>query len=138
MNALLSATHKMMRKGRTPKLFLANPDLLYPMGKSAYGFTSGSLAKLLEIGLKDLAPELPVSFEVLGKPARLLFDLALERSGADRSRTVMLGDQLHTDVAGAYAAGVKSALLGTGITQLPLNRSLPANQTPDFILESLT
>lgn len=137
LNALLTSLHKMIKRGKTPKLYLANPDLLYPQGKGAFAFTSGSLAKLIEIGLQDLAPELAFEFEVLGKPSRLLYDLALKKSGVSASRAVMLGDQLHTDVAGAHRTGMKAALLATGITQLPLPSTLDADRTPDFILEDL-
>ena len=137
MNDLLTATHKLIRKGKTPRFFLANPDLLYPRGKHSFGFTSGSLAKFLEIGLRDLHPSKDFNFEVLGKPAPLLYDLARAKVNALASRTLMLGDQLHTDIAGANRAGIKSALLATGITQLPLPAALSAEQTPTYTLTSL-
>jgi HAD superfamily hydrolase (TIGR01450 family) len=137
MNDLLTATHRLAQKGKIPKFFLANPDLLYPKGKDAFGFTSGSLAKFLEIGLLDLHPSKPFHFEVLGKPAPLLFNLARKKSSAAPGRTIMFGDQLHTDIAGANRAGIHSALLATGITQLPLPAQLPSDQTPTFVLTSL-
>ncbi len=137
LDVLLTSIHKMAKRGKFPKLYIANPDLLYPRGNGAFAFTSGSLAKLLEIGLNDLAPDLKFEFEVLGKPARLLYDLALSKSGLAPSRAVMLGDQLHTDVVGAHAAGVKAALTATGITQLPLPENLREDRIPDFILHSL-
>ena len=137
MNALITATHWAFKKNRQPKFLLANPDLLYPRSANTYGFTSGSLAKLLEIGLRDLHPENPVKFEVLGKPSSLLFDLALERSNVPREKTIMFGDQIHTDVAGANQAKISSALLATGIAQWPLPASLPAHHSPTYFLQSL-
>jgi HAD superfamily hydrolase (TIGR01509 family) len=45
------------------------------------------------------------------KPDPRLFQLALEKSGADPARTVMVGDLYHVDVAGARRAGLAHALL---------------------------
>jgi HAD superfamily hydrolase (TIGR01450 family) len=137
MNELLTATHRLVKRGKQPKFFLANPDLLYPKGLEAFGFTSGSLARFLEIGLRDLHPTRSFTFEVLGKPAALLYDLARSRANAAADRTIMLGDQLHTDIAGANRAGIKSALLATGITQLPLAPDLDLEHRPTFVLTSL-
>lgn len=136
MNDLLTCTHRLIAKGRKPRFLLANPDLLYPRSNDSFGFTSGSLAKFLEIGLKDLHPDLDLDFEVLGKPSSLLYDLALARTNTPRAKTVMLGDQLHTDIAGAERAGLDSALLATGVTQLPLKET--ATHRPTYILESLS
>lgn len=141
MNAVLTATHRLLKQSRSPKFFLANPDLLYPRANDSFGFTSGSVARFLEIGLTDLHPKHGLNFEVLGKPAPLLFDLARSRAQAAADRTIMLGDQLHTDIAGANRAGIHSVLLGTGITQLPLSHDiseLHENLRPTYVLPSLT
>lgn len=45
------------------------------------------------------------------KPHRSIFDEALERAGADRSSSVMVGDSLRADVHGALAAGMRAILL---------------------------
>jgi HAD superfamily hydrolase (TIGR01450 family) len=137
MNSLLTATHRLLKRGKKPKFFLANPDLLYPRSADSFGFTSGSVARFLEIGLRDLHPNQTLSFEVLGKPTPLLFDLARSKSRATAHRTIMLGDQLHTDIAGANRAGIHSALLATGITQLPLATDLNDSHQPTYLLNSL-
>ena len=116
MNALLSSIHRSIINGKTPALLLANPDVLYPVGQGAFGFTSGSLAHLLELGIKHLHPDLELRFEVLGKPEPWLFEEAIRRSGTTRNRIVMLGDQIPTDILGANRASINSALVTTGIT----------------------
>lgn len=138
MNALLTATHQLILKNRLPVFLLANPDLLYPRATGSFGFTSGSVAKFLEVGLCDLHPKINFKFEVLGKPSPLLFELAMKHSQVSRKKTVMLGDQLHTDIVGANRAGFSSCLLATGITQLPLPKGLVAEQTPTFVLHALS
>ena len=44
----------------------------------------------------------------------------------------MVGDQLETDIAGARAAGLASALVTTGVSP-PLDRA--SGIEPDFVLE---
>ncbi len=45
------------------------------------------------------------------KPDPRIFEIALERCGAVRERTVMLGDIFATDIVGARCAGIRSALV---------------------------
>jgi HAD superfamily hydrolase (TIGR01549 family) len=49
--------------------------------------------------------------EGVEKPDPRIFDIALERSRADRSTTIHCGDIYHIDVAGARAAGLQAVLL---------------------------
>ena len=78
-----------------------------------------------------------MSFEILGKPGRALFELALAQAECRASEAVMLGDQLHTDIKGANLAGFSSCLVASGVTRLPLRPGLPAEETPTFTLASL-
>jgi HAD superfamily hydrolase (TIGR01549 family) len=67
--------------------------------------------------------------EGVEKPDPRIFDIALERSRADRSATVHCGDIYHIDVAGARAAGLPAVLLDSaGLyvdADCPRVRSLP-------------
>ncbi|MBU1671421.1 MAG: HAD-IIA family hydrolase [Actinobacteria bacterium] len=55
---------------------------------------------------------------VAGKPNPLMVELALERMGARRGETLLVGDRLDTDVAVGLAAGVDTLLVLTGISSL--------------------
>lgn len=104
-------------RDRPLHLVLPNPDLIYPKGEGQFGFTSGAVVELLESGLRRLFPHRPDSelcFTRLGKPHRPMFDEARRRAGA--GSLVMVGDQLETDIAGACAAGIDSALIATGVS----------------------
>jgi ribonucleotide monophosphatase NagD (HAD superfamily) len=47
-----------------------------------------------------------------------MFEAAARRfPGVDRRRLVMLGDQLHTDIAGAVRFGIDSVLVETGVAR---------------------
>jgi len=44
-----------------------------------------------------------------------MFDVALDRLGTAPDETLMIGDRLETDILGAQRAGLKTALVLTGI-----------------------
>lgn len=53
---------------------------------------------------------------IMGKPNRPMFDAALDLMGTTPATTLMIGDRLDTDILGAQAAGLKTALVLTGVT----------------------
>jgi 4-nitrophenyl phosphatase len=64
----------------------------------------------------------------IGKPERLMFDIAVEKMGSTPAHTAMLGDRLETDILGGQRAGVKTILVTTGIdneTSSQLKRIYP-------------
>ncbi len=72
----------------------------------------------------------------IGKPHALLYQMTLDRLGVNPDQCLMIGDRPDTDIAGAAALGMKTALVRTG-RFLP-GRSLPENlPLPDWDVESL-
>lgn len=122
-------------QGRPIRLVLPNPDIIYPKGSKEYGLTSGSVALVIEAGLKvRYGANAPV-FEGLGKPHPMIFDEAMRRLGSpDLSKVVMLGDQLQTDILGAHSFGIDTVLFGTGLTDLSRAHHGPE---PTWIMRSL-
>ncbi|NWG16338.1 MAG: HAD-IIA family hydrolase [Chloroflexi bacterium] len=53
---------------------------------------------------------------VIGKPGAPMFEMAMRRMGTAPENTLMIGDRLNTDIEGARRAGLKAALLLTGVT----------------------
>ena len=51
---------------------------------------------------------------VMGKPAQHFFAAALEQLGVDANETLMIGDDVVGDIAGAQACGLKAVLVKTG------------------------
>ena len=74
---------------------------------------NGRLRRLFDrVGLAAYFDVVLDSFEWgVEKPDPRLFEIALERSGADRARTAHVGDLFHIDVAGARAAGLLEGVL---------------------------
>jgi 4-nitrophenyl phosphatase len=70
---------------------------------------SGSIAALLQTatGQKPF---------VVGKPEPTMYELALEQLGADRKETVMIGDNLLTDIDGALRLGIPTIMTLSGVT----------------------
>ena len=72
--------------------------------------------------------------EVVGKPAPAFFAAALAHLGASAASTMMVGDDVETDVLAAQRQGLTGALVKTG-KYLP--RTLAgASGTPDHVLGS--
>lgn len=89
-------------------VLLGNPDLIAPLGKSA-SIEAGSYGLFFPDAVH-------AKTRVFGKPFPAIYDIAVKRLAAKGipfipERTLMLGDTLHTDILGASAYGICSALL---------------------------
>jgi HAD superfamily hydrolase (TIGR01450 family) len=130
IEAALSAAIRAVDAGRPIALILPNPDLVYPKGPGAFGFTAGAMALLIETALVRRHADAP-RFVHLGKPSPRPFALAAARLGT--ARLLMIGDQLETDIAGARAAGLDAALVA-GVSRWTEARTGPA---PTWLIDSL-
>ncbi|MEM8656286.1 MAG: HAD-IIA family hydrolase [Pseudomonadota bacterium] len=98
--ALLEAA--MARRPRP--VLVGNPDIVAPR-ETGFSAEPGHFAHRLA----DRTQVVPRFF---GKPFANIFDLAFDRLGpVNKSRVVMVGDSLHTDILGAQSAGIASALI---------------------------
>jgi 4-nitrophenyl phosphatase len=132
----LNAVIRAVEAGRHPVLVLPNPDLVYPKGGGELGFTAGAIALIIEAALARRFPALGLRFAHLGKPEPHLFLEAARRLALPAESLVMVGDQLETDIAGARAAGVATALLA-GVSRWE-HAKHAVSFTPDWLLDSLS
>lgn len=132
INAALTAAVHAIERGRPLALVCPNPDIIYPRGGGALGFTAGGLALMIEAGVRRRHPDAH-GFAYLGKPAPAIFALAHATLPAG-ARALMIGDQLETDIAGARAAGLDAALI-TGISRWRGDDG--AVHIPHWLLEDL-
>ncbi|NJN95479.1 MAG: HAD-IIA family hydrolase [Anaerolineales bacterium] len=84
-----------------------NGDLTFPAEEGPWPGAGSILA-----AIQAATGVAPVT---IGKPERLMFDIAVEKMGRDPGQTAMLGDRLETDILGGQQAGVKTILVTTGI-----------------------
>ena len=71
---------------------------------------------------------------VFGKPAARFFHAAAERLGLAPADVLMVGDDMHADIAGAQAAGMKGALVRTGKFR---PADLEGPERPGVVLDSV-
>ncbi len=53
---------------------------------------------------------------VLGKPERIIIDMALDRCGCAADEALVIGDFLQTDIASGINAGIETVLMLTGVS----------------------
>ena len=99
-----------------------NADILLPVED---GFDPGAGTMLAAIAAATRTQPL-----IIGKPEPRMIEMALERLGTPRENTVMIGDQIATDILAGQRAGLRSILVTTGVAG-------DASGTPDQTVDSL-
>ena len=72
---------------------------------------------------------------VAGKPSPLALGLALARLGRNANECMIIGDSLPSDIAFGKNAGMKTALVLTGVTRR--EQLIGASVQPDFVWDSI-
>jgi 4-nitrophenyl phosphatase len=104
-----------------------NPDRTFP---TEYGPLpgAGSMLSFLETATG-------VEPKVLGKPNPAIFEQALQQLEGTKLDTVMVGDRLGTDIIGGQAAGLRTVLLLSGISNMEDVQE--SGVKPDWVLDDL-
>ena len=107
-----------------------NPDMVMLTKRGSF-FGAGRIAELY----RDLGGRV----DEIGKPHRLIYQVALERLGVrDPAAVLCIGDSPSHDIRGAHAAGCRTALVRTGIHENEsLDRLLskvPRCDIPDYVI----
>jgi Predicted sugar phosphatases of the HAD superfamily len=71
---------------------------------------AGSLVKLVEYATQQK----PL---MIGKPEKIIMEMALKRVGLTTADAVMVGDNYHTDIQAAINVGMDSLLVYTGLSR---------------------
>ena len=97
------------------------------------GFHEVQYKKLAACGLRDYFDTIILSEDAgANKPSSAYFDYAMKTSGAERQSTLMIGDNLQTDILGALNAGLDAMLFNRWNVDA---KSIP--QTPTYVVENL-
>ena len=104
-----------------------NADPSYPTEE---GFVPGS--GMMVIALTATSDTKPI---VMGKPGRVLFDLAQARLDLPYEQMASVGDRLDTDIAGGKRLGMRTILILSGITS---QEDLEVSEVrPDWVFRNL-
>ena len=105
----------------------------YRMHMCSNGFHEVQYKKLDACGLRDYFDTIILSEDAgVNKPSKAYFDYALKVSGASRKTTLMIGDNLQSDILGALNAGLDAMLFNRWAIE---DKDIP--QKPTFIVEHL-
>lgn len=74
---------------------------------------------------------------VIGKPSRIIMELALQRAGLSPSEILVVGDRLDTDILAGKIIGADTALLLSGATSREAVEDAPSESKPDYVAENL-
>jgi len=106
----------------------SNRDHVYPASDRLYP-GSGSIVAALEAATG-------VTATTIGKPEPYMYSQIMEATGATPATTVVVGDNLRTDIAAAAALGLYSVLVLSGVDVAPRKDDASVPQ-PDLVLSSV-
>jgi len=118
---------------RAMRLILDGADILalekdrYWMESDGLVLSTGPFVAALEYATGKRA-------QLMGKPSRDFFRLALDDLGATSKDAAMIGDDILTDVLGAQSMGMKGILVKTG--KYRADEAAASGVKPDLVLES--
>ena len=105
----------------------------YRMHMTSNGFHEVQYKKLAACGLLDYFDTIILSEDAgVNKPAQAFFDYALRQSGAALDTTLMIGDNLQTDILGARHAGIDALLFNRWNVDIK-----ESPQVPMFVVDHL-
>ena len=105
----------------------------YRMHMCSNGFHEVQYKKLAACGLTDYFDTIILSEDAgVNKPSPQYFDYALKVSGAERQTTLMIGDNLNTDIMGALHADIDAILFNRWNVDVQ-----EADRQPTFVVNRL-
>ena len=105
-------------------LVCSNPDVLGISGEDVHPSTGDLAIKYKKMGGKT---------HIVGKPGKEIFEFALNKTGIDKIKTLMIGDSLFNDIYGANQFNVDSLLITSGIHK----KDFLANKTIEDIIKDI-
>ncbi|MTT30666.1 TIGR01457 family HAD-type hydrolase [Terrilactibacillus sp. BCM23-1] len=114
-----------VRKGA--KFVSTNPDIALPTER---GFLPGNGSLTSVVSVSTMVDPI-----FIGKPEPIIVEQALKKIGTAAERTIMVGDNYHTDILAGLRAGIDTLLVHTGVTTKEM--LLAIEEKPTYALSSL-
>jgi arabinose operon protein AraL len=106
-----------------------NPDRTCPVEGGELPDCAGIIAALEAVTLKKVEV-------IVGKPSPITVQVALEVMGLEPKDCILIGDRLETDIRMGIEAGMKTALVMTGVTDRKTLDASPIR--PDYVFDGIT
>ena len=106
-----------------------NPDAIHP-GRDGPEPGSGAFIALFQYmtGVKPI---------IVGKPSKIIMEIALRRLGLKADEVLVVGDRIDTDVKAGRSVGSDTALVLTGITRERDLEKIPPELKPTYVFRNL-
>ncbi|KAJ9097799.1 hypothetical protein QFC19_006667 [Naganishia cerealis] len=112
------------------EFILTNADPTYPAGGAFYP-GSGAMSAPLRFSTKKTPT-------IIGKPHRHMMETILAAHDFDPERTIMIGDNLETDILFGINSNVTTLLVMTGVTnESHLSGENKSDTVPDYVVQSM-
>lgn len=96
------------------KLINVNNSKLIALHKNKYCKRDGIIALDLGPFIEAIEYASGIKAEVMGKPEKNFFNMAIEDMGVSKNEVVMIGDDIESDIKGAKDFGIKTIQVKTG------------------------
>ena len=113
------------------RFYATNIDPRYPIENGRFNPGAGSIVA----AISTASGVTPI---IVGKPASTCFELMMEERACPPKKTLIVGDQLATDIIAGNRAGCRTALITTGVSTREEAEILRGTGRPTFIYDSLT
>ena len=123
----LRAAYKAIMNGS--RFVATNTDPVIP---SEEGFEPG--AGSIAAAISKAVGREPI---VIGKPSRIIMEIALQKVSFNPSEVLVVGDRLDTDILAGKVIGADTALLLSGVTTKEDLEKIPLANRPDYVCENL-
>lgn len=110
------------------KFIGSNPDIVDPAADGSLVPAVGPILAAIETatGKKPY---------IVGKPNAIMMAIAKNKIHAHSETTLMIGDRMDTDILGGLGAGMKTALVLSGVTSIEMLKDFPYR--PNYIFKSV-
>lgn len=119
-----------LRRDPTCKFFATNRDIVVPINDQLCSSNGMVVAGVAFSAGREVD-------EVVGKPSTTMIDLLDETMGLDRQRTLMVGDNLDTDILFGIAGGTQTLLVLSGVSTEKEARAREPPEQPGAIADSV-
>ncbi len=120
--------NKVFRMIKNGAEIIALSKTLWYIDVDGYTINTGAFVKMFEIACNKEAI-------LMGKPSEKFFHMGLKRTNSSPERTVVVGDDITTDILGAKQINTTGILVKTGVySEVQLEK---AQSKPDYIIENV-